>query len=76
MASAPVNVEFTRANREELARSRPTFVVDGLSLYNPALAMDRYPELGPWFAQYQEVARTKMTVVYRLQRTTRASPLQ
>lgn len=64
--SAPVGAEFTRANREELARSRPTIVMDGLSLYNPALAMNRYPELRPWLAQYREVARTRTIVIYRL----------
>ncbi len=64
--SAPVASDFTRANREELARTHPMIVIDGLSLYNPALAMDRYPELRPWLAQYHEVARTPTTVIYRL----------
>jgi hypothetical protein len=64
--SAPVAAAFTRPNREELARSRPTFIVDGLSLYNPALAITRYPELHPWLALYKEVARTPTTVIYRL----------
>jgi hypothetical protein len=64
--SAPVAADFTRANREELARSRPAFIMDGLSLYNPALAIDRYPELGSWLARYREVARTRTIVIYRL----------
>jgi hypothetical protein len=64
--STPVASDFTRAHREELAHARPTIVIDGLSLYNPALAMQRYPELRPWLAQYQEVARTPTTVIYRL----------
>jgi len=64
--SAPVAADFTRANREELARSRPTLVMDGLSLYNPALAMDRYPDLRAWLAEYREVARTRTIVIYRL----------
>jgi len=64
--SAPVGADFTRANREELARSRPSIVIDGLSLYNPALAMDRYPEVRPWLGQYREVARTRTTVIYRI----------
>jgi len=64
--STPVGAKFTSANREELARSRPSIVMDGLSLYNPALAMDRYEELRPWLAQYKEVARTKTTVIYKL----------
>jgi hypothetical protein len=73
--SAPVAADFTRANREELARARPTIVIDGLSLYNPALAMDRYPELRPWLAQYQEVARTPTTVIYRLSAAPTRPPL-
>ena len=64
--SAPVGADFTRPNREELARARPTIVMDGLSLYNPALSMDRYADLRPWLAQYRKVARTKTIVIYRL----------
>jgi hypothetical protein len=64
--SAPVDTEFTRMNREELVRSQPTFVIDGLSLYNPALAIDGYENLRAWFTQYREVGRTRTTVVYRL----------
>jgi hypothetical protein len=58
----------THEAREELARSRPDVLIDGLSLYNPALAMARYPELRAWLAGYREVARTKGSVVY-VQRT-------
>jgi hypothetical protein len=64
--SAPVASDFTRRNREELALSRPTFILDGLSLYNPALAMQNYTELRPWLAQYREVSRTRTIVIYRL----------
>ena len=64
--SVPVPGEFTRENREELARARPTFVMDGLSLYNHALAMEQYAELRPWLAQYKEVARTNGIVIYRI----------
>jgi len=64
--SAPVGADFTRTNREELALSRPAIVMDGLTLYNPALAMNRYAELRPWLAHYREVARTKTIVIYRL----------
>ena len=73
--SVPVGADFTRANREELARARPAIVIDGLSLYNPALAMDRYPELRPWLGQYQEVARTRTTVIYRLSAAPAGPPL-
>lgn len=58
--------EWTKANRAKVIRSHPTFVADGLSLYNPALAMERYPELRRWLEQYEEVGRTGFTVVYRL----------
>ena len=54
----------THEAREELARSRPDVLIDGLSLYNPALSMDRYPELRPWLAGYHEVARTRDSVIY------------
>ncbi len=54
----------THEAREELARSRPDVLIDGLGLYNPALTMDHYPELRPWLAEYREAARTKGSVVY------------
>jgi hypothetical protein len=54
----------THEAREALARSRPDVVIDGLSLYNPALAMERYPELRAWLSGYREVARTKRSVIY------------
>jgi hypothetical protein len=64
--SAPVPGGFTSENREELARAHPTFVMDGLSLYNHALAMDQYAELRTWLTQYQEVGRTNGIVIYRI----------
>jgi hypothetical protein len=54
----------THEARKELARSQPDVLIDGLSLYNPALAMDRYPELRAWLAGYREVARTHGSVIY------------
>jgi hypothetical protein len=54
----------THEAREELARSRPDVLIDGLSLYNPALSMDRYPELREWLKGYREVARTKGSIIY------------
>jgi len=59
----------THEAREELARSRPDVLIDGLSLYNPALGMDRYPELRAWLAGYREVARTGDSVIYVLPAT-------
>jgi len=51
-------------NRAEFAASRPTFVVDSLSLANPRLAVDAYPELRGWLAQYKLVARTPLSLIY------------
>ncbi len=64
--SNPIDWPSAAARRAELAKSRPTFVLDGLSLFNPQLAIDRYPELRAWFAQYREAARSGETIVYQL----------
>jgi hypothetical protein len=54
----------THEAREELARSKPTILVDGLSLFNPALSISHYEELRPWLARYREIGRTRETIVY------------
>lgn len=54
------------ANRHELARTRPRIIMDGLGVLNPALGIDRYPELRNWLAQYRPAGRTRMTVIYQL----------
>jgi hypothetical protein len=59
--------ELAAANRQELARLRPSLLVDGLGLYNPKLAMSAYPDLAQWLSGYREVARTRATVIYRRQ---------
>jgi hypothetical protein len=63
--SRPVDPASAREHREELARSRPTFILDGLGLYNPALAVTTYSDLDPWLAQYREVGRTGGIIIYR-----------
>ncbi len=65
-ATDEVAPDFTAPNREELARSRPTWVVDGLGVLNPRLALVWTPYLKTWFAQYKEVARTEFSILYRL----------
>jgi hypothetical protein len=60
-----VDLEGPRASRSELARARPTWVLDGLGPYNPALAMTRYPELREWLKHYREAGRTSTVVIYR-----------
>ncbi len=57
--------ETTAAARRELARSRPDFIVDGLSGYNPRLALSVYPELNEWFSQYREIAHVRAIVIYQ-----------
>jgi hypothetical protein len=63
--SGVVLTSGTRQAREDLARSSPDIVIDGLGLYNPALAMTKYPELRGWIARYREVGRTGGSVVYK-----------
>ena len=63
--SGIVLTEGTRDARQELVHSMPDIVVDGLSLYNPALAMSGYPELKLWLAGYREIGRTKGSIVYK-----------
>jgi hypothetical protein len=55
----------THEARSALAQSRPDILVDGLSLYNPALSMSNYAELRPWLADYEEIARSKGTIIYK-----------
>ncbi|HEX6898021.1 MAG TPA: hypothetical protein VF146_22235 [Bryobacteraceae bacterium] len=65
--SRPILPEWAERNRVALAETRPTFIVDGLSLLNPRLAITNYPELREWLRRdYSAVARTDLSVVYRL----------
>ncbi len=64
--SEPVERVEAARRRAALANTHPTFVVDGLGLYNPSLAIIRFPELQAWFAQYCEAGRTAGTVIYSL----------
>ncbi|MGD0047774.1 MAG: hypothetical protein ABSE42_12220 [Bryobacteraceae bacterium] len=63
--SAPVETETPRERRAALARSTPSFILDGLGLYNPRLAIGNYPELRGWLGNYREAGRTGGTVIYR-----------
>jgi hypothetical protein len=66
--SSVVLTKGTHEARMELAASQPDVVIDGLSLYNPSLSMDRYPELREWLNHYKEVGRTHGSVIYLLSR--------
>ncbi len=63
--SVPVETEAPRERRVELARSAPSFILDGLGPYNPRLAIGNYPDLRAWLEKYREVGRTGGTVIYR-----------
>lgn len=54
-----------KLDREQLAKTHPTFIVDGLGRYNSDLAITQYPELQQWLSAYREVARTRGTIIYR-----------
>jgi hypothetical protein len=60
-----VEGESTRARRAELVATHPALVLDGLGPFNPRLAIGEYADLRAWLAEYQEVARTDLTVIYR-----------
>lgn len=63
--ATPVESQAAAARRLELTQAYPTFVADGLSVYNPRLELTHYPELRTWFGNYREVARTAYTIIYR-----------
>lgn len=61
-----VHADFLQANRGELSASRPTWVVDGLAVYNPRAGAAAQPYLENWMRQYQEIERTGFSILYRL----------
>ncbi len=63
--STPVETEAPRQRRAELARSAPSFIIDGLGLYNPRLAIGNYSDLRAWLGNYREAGRTGGTIIYR-----------
>ena len=67
--STPVAPELAAANRQELIRSYPALILDGLSLYNPKLSIQAYPDLHDWLAGYEPIARTRATIAYQLKAT-------
>jgi hypothetical protein len=63
--SRPVDAAWAKQKREELVAEKPTFLVDGLSEYNPKLDIHAFPELTEWLTAYAEAGRTGGTIVYR-----------
>ena len=57
--------EWAAENRKELSKTAPDWIVDGLAPYNPALGISNYPDLSDWLAGYQEVGRTRGTIIYK-----------
>ncbi len=60
-----VETDAPRERRAALTRSAPSFILDGIGLYNPRLAIGHYPDLHAWLGSYREMGRTGGTVVYR-----------
>jgi hypothetical protein len=57
--------EWAAENRRDLIQQHPTYIADGLGLYNPKLAITKYPDLTAWLHNYREIGRTGRTIVYR-----------
>jgi hypothetical protein len=64
--SLPTLPELARRNRMWLRQTSPTFIADGLGMLNPNLAINRYEDLRSWLSQYEVVAETRFTRIYRL----------
>jgi len=64
-SSQSIAPQFTAPNVQELAATNPTWIVDGLGLYNPSLALAKEAALSEWFSHYTEVARTSFSILYR-----------
>jgi hypothetical protein len=64
-SAASIAPEFTAPNVRELLTTSPTWVVDGLGLYNPSMALASETALAEWFSHYTEVARTDFSILYR-----------
>ncbi len=64
-SAAAIASEWAAVHRAEFIRSQPTFLVDGLSLYNSRLDINKYPDLAEWLTRYCEVGRTGGMIVYQ-----------
>ncbi len=56
--------EWAARNRKEMISSTPSFIVDGLSLLNPKLAMSEFSETRDWLRAYELVQRTELSLIY------------
>jgi hypothetical protein len=55
------------ANRAELVKSSPKFVVDGLGLLNPGLGLEQFSDLAGWMGHYRLAGRTRLSRIYERQ---------
>ncbi len=63
----PLDAEWAARNQEELLRTKPTIIVDGLSAYNPQLDLQQLPRLAEWMKRYCKVGSAgRGMTVYRL----------
>jgi hypothetical protein len=67
-SSESIAPDFTAPNVRELQTTSPTWIVDGLGLYNPSLALAKDAALADWFSHYTEIARTSFSILYRRQK--------
>lgn len=65
VSSKATFTELARENRKILAQSKPDFIVDGLGPLNPALALTEFPDLHAWLKGYEEIGRTRFSIVLR-----------
>lgn len=49
-SAEPLDAQWARDNQEKLISMRPTFIVDGLSAYNPELDIHKFPALAQWLS--------------------------
>lgn len=63
-SSQPSGDIAAQANRQLLIQSRPTFVVDGLGLLNPALQPQKFPDLANWLKDYRLIEQTQLCRIY------------
>lgn len=69
--STALDAEWSRENQRILARTSPTILVDGLSAYNPKLAIQNFPLLTDWFRGYCKAGDSiRGITIYRLCGTT------
>jgi len=64
-SDVPVAPDLAAANRRELASTRPEFIADGLSFFNPKLDIHQFGDLKNWLANYCVEGKTAMTTIYR-----------